>query len=116
MTAITATTPITINLVTFRVYPELPTLYDERVKHLVIYSAVRLGIFLVALVTLLLIGFDWVWGAVFATGIAFALSVIFLGGMRQRAAESLQRRIAKPTPDADTAHEDAQIAAQTDAE
>jgi low affinity Fe/Cu permease len=83
------------------------------VKHLVVYSAVRLGIFLAALAILLIIGFDWVLGAVFATGIALALSVIFLGGMRQRAAASIQNRVTKPVVDADTAHEDAQIAAQS---
>lgn len=114
MTAITATTPITIYLVTFRVYPERPTLYDGRVKPLLTYSIVRLGMFVVALAALLLLGFDWIWGAVFATGITFALSIIFLGTLRQRAAEAIRNRVDKPVLDSDTAHEDSQIAAQDD--
>lgn len=68
--------------------------------------------FVIALAVLLLLGFDWIWGAVFATGITFALSIIFLGTMRQRAAEAIRHRVEKPELDADTAHEDSQIAAQ----
>lgn len=78
-------------------------------KPLVVYSAVRLGMFIVALAALLLIGFDWVWGAVFATVITFALSIIFLGRLRNAAASALRRRVEKPELDADTAHEDSQI-------
>lgn len=122
----TATIPITIHRVTVRVYPDGPTatgrirwqrgavplrIYDGNVKPLAVYSAFRLGMFIVALALLLLMGFDWVWGAVFATVITFALSIIFLGSLRQKAADALRQRVEKPVPDTDTAHEDSQIAA-----
>jgi hypothetical protein len=74
------------------------------------YTAARLGIFLAALVVLLLVGTGWIWGTIFATAIALALSVLFLGSLRQKAADDIQNRVEKPTKDADSETEDAQIA------
>ena len=76
---------------------------------LVTYSLARLGFFLVPLAVLLLLGFDWVWGAVIATIIALALSMLTLRGLRQRAADKLQRRTEKPEKDRDSDTEDRQV-------
>lgn len=73
------------------------------------YTLARLGFFVGALVILLLIGTGWILGAVFASLIALALSVVFLSGMRARIAADIQRRVEKPVTDADSAVEDDQI-------
>ncbi|CAB4629304.1 unannotated protein [freshwater metagenome] len=73
------------------------------------YTLARLGIFVVALVTLLVLGTGWIWGAIFATLISLALSVLLLSGLRQRIAKDIQRRVEKPTPDIDSNVEDDQI-------
>ena len=74
-----------------------------------LYTAVRLGIFIVSLAILLLLGCGWIWGAVFATAISLALSVLFLGPMRQKVADDIRTRVEKPTKDADSAAEDDQL-------
>jgi hypothetical protein len=73
------------------------------------YVLARLGIFVVALAVLVIVGVDWGWSTVFATLIALALSLLFLGPLRQRAADDLQRRTEKPAADTDSAAEDAQL-------
>ena len=73
------------------------------------YTLARLGIFVVALVTLLVLGTGWIWGVIFATLISLALSVLLLSGLRQRIAKDIQRRVEKPTPDIDSNVEDDQI-------
>ena len=73
------------------------------------YTLARLGIFVIALVTLLVLGTGWIWGAIFATLISLALSVLLLSGLRQRIAKDIQRRVEKPTPDIDSNVEDDQI-------
>ena len=73
------------------------------------YTLARLGIFVVALVFLLVLGTGWIWGAVFATLISLALSVLFLSGLRQHIANDIQRRVEKPTTDIDSDVEDDQI-------
>lgn len=78
-------------------------------KPWVVYTAARLGLFLVALVILLSVGTGWVMGTIFATAISLALSVLFLGSLRQRVADSIQRRVTKPEKDADSETEDAQL-------
>lgn len=78
-------------------------------KPWVVYTAARLGMFIVALAVLLLVGTGWIWGSIFATGIALALSVLFLGGLRQKVADGIQRRVEKPEKDIDSAIEDEQI-------
>lgn len=78
-------------------------------KPWLLYTVARLGIFLAALTVLLLVGTGWIWGAVFASAISLALSVLFLGSLRQRVADALQERVEKPAKDADSETEDAQI-------
>jgi hypothetical protein len=73
------------------------------------YVVARLGVFVVALAVLVIVRVDWGWAAVFATLIALAISLLFLGQLRQRAANDLQRRTEKPSPDNDSATEDAQL-------
>ena len=73
------------------------------------YTLARLGFFVVALAILLLLHFDWVFGAIIATVIAFALSMFFLSGLRQRVADDIRRRVEKPEKDGDSDAEDRQI-------
>lgn len=79
-------------------------------KPWVVYTVARLGLFLVALGVLLLVGTGWIWGTIFATGISLALSVLFLGGLRQRVADSIRNRVERPEKDVDSSVEDGQIA------
>lgn len=79
-------------------------------KPWVLYTAARLGIFAVSLVILVLLDTGLIMGAIFATGISLALSVLFLGGLRQRVADSIRTRVEKkPVRDADSATEDDQL-------
>lgn len=78
-------------------------------KAWVLYTLVRLGIFAAALAVLVVVGTGWILGAVFASLIALSLSLLFLGGLRQRAAESLRSRVEKPQRDVDSDIEDEQL-------
>ena len=78
-------------------------------KPWLVYTAARLGMFLAALSVLVLVGTGWIWGAIFATAISLALSVLFLGSLRQKVADSLQQRVERPAQDTDSATEDAQL-------
>ncbi|MFM6968273.1 MAG: DUF4229 domain-containing protein [Microbacteriaceae bacterium] len=78
-------------------------------KPWVLYTVARLGLFLASLAILLLVGTGWVMGAIFATAISLALSVLFLGSVRQRVADSLKDRVTQPKKDADSETEDAQL-------
>lgn len=73
------------------------------------YTLARLGIFVVALIVLLIVGTGWLLSAVFASLIALALSVLFLTELRHRVAADIQRRVSSPAKDDDSAIEDAQI-------
>jgi hypothetical protein len=73
------------------------------------YTLARLGIFVVTLMVLLVLGTGWIWGAIFATLISLALSVLLLSGLRQRIANDIQRRVEKPSSDFDSDVEDDQI-------
>ena len=73
------------------------------------YTLARLGFFVVSLVILLVVGTGWIWGAIFATLISFALSVLLLSGLRRQIASDIQRRVEKPTTDNDSDVEDDQI-------
>lgn len=73
------------------------------------YTLARLGIFAVSLVILLWVGTGWLLGAVFASLIALALSVLFLSDLRRRVAADIQRRVATPVKDRDSDIEDTQI-------
>ena len=77
------------------------------------YTLARLGLFVIAYAVLVLVGTGWILGAVFATLIALALSVLLLGGLRQRVADDIQRRVERTTPDADSSIEDDQVDATT---
>jgi hypothetical protein len=74
-----------------------------------VYTAVRVGLFVVSLAILLLVGCGWIWGAIYATAISLALSVLFLGPMRQKVADDIRNRVEKPSKDADSATEDNQL-------
>lgn len=82
-------------------------------KPWILYTAARLGFFAVALVILLAVGTGWLLGTVFAAIIALALSVVFLGKLRQQVAESIQSRVDRKPVDDDSATEDAQLDAST---
>lgn len=73
------------------------------------YTLARLGFFVVSLVILLVVGTGWIWGAIFATLISFALSVLLLSGLRQKIASDIRRRVEKPVTDSDSDVEDDQI-------
>jgi uncharacterized membrane protein len=77
------------------------------------YTLARLGLFVIAYAVLVLVGTGWILGAVFATLIALALSVLLLGGLRQRVADDIQRRVESTTTDADSSIEDDQVDATT---
>ena len=78
-------------------------------NHWLPYIGIRLGIFVLALVVLVLVGVDWGWSAVFATLISLAVSLLLLGTLRQRAADDLRRRVEKPERDNDSLTGDAQL-------
>ena len=73
------------------------------------YTLARVGLFAVAFTVLVLIGTGWILGAVFATLIALALSVLLLGGLRQRVADDIRRRVEHKTTDVDSTIEDDQV-------
>ena len=73
------------------------------------YTLARIGLFVIAYAVLVLIGTGWILGAVFATLIALALSVLLLGGLRQRVADDIRRRVEHKTTDVDSTIEDDQV-------
>ena len=79
-------------------------------KPWVVYTGARLGLFVGTLVILLLVGTGWIMGTIFATGISLALSVLFLGGLRQKVADGIRTRVEKPEKDEDASVEDDQLA------
>lgn len=83
-------------------------------KPWVLYTAARLGMFLVALTLLLLLGTGWVYGTIFATAISLSLSILFLGNLRQRVADSIRTRVERPVRDSDSATEDDQLDRSSD--
>lgn len=74
-----------------------------------IYTLIRLAMFIGALTVMLLLGIGWVIGAVLATLASLALSIIFLGELRGQVAAALRERVEKPKLDADSEIEDEQI-------
>lgn len=73
------------------------------------YTLARLAFFVVAFIVLLVVGTGWLLGAIFASLIALALSVLFLSDMRTRIAADIQKRVQKPSKDIDSDIEDDQI-------
>lgn len=56
-----------------------------------VYSLIRIGLFLGVFVILYLVGLEWYWAALAAALISMSLSIIFLQKPREEAAESLYR-------------------------
>ena len=73
------------------------------------YTLARVGLFAVAYTVLVLVGTGWILGAIFATLMSLALSVLLLGGLRQRVADDIRRRVEHKTTDVDSSIEDDQV-------
>ena len=73
---------------------------------LLVYTIARLGVFAVILTSLILIGFHPILATVFATMIAFALSLIFLSRAREASSAKLAAAVEKPKRSVDEIHED----------
>lgn len=61
-------------------------------RNWILYSLLRIGLFTVALVGLMLVGFELWLAAIFATIVAFTISYIFFRDRRDELALSLQQR------------------------
>lgn len=75
-------------------------------KPWVLYSLVRIGIFVVAFGLLLLTPLYWWLSAIIAAVIGLCVSYIFFGNLRDAVARDLAERRARPAPDADSTAED----------
>jgi uncharacterized membrane protein YkgB len=73
---------------------------------LLVYTIARLGVFAVILTALILIGFHPILATVFATMIAFALSLVFLRRVREASSAKIAAAVDKPKRSADEVHED----------
>jgi mannitol-specific phosphotransferase system IIBC component len=66
------------------------------------YTVIRLGLFLLLTIVIALIGASWLIAAVLAAMISFAVSVIFLSGMRDELSKQIyQKRNKNNDSDAD---------------
>lgn len=66
------------------------------------YTVIRLGLFLLLTIVIALIGASWLVAAVLAAMISFAVSVIFLSGMRDELSKQIyQKRTKNNDSDAD---------------
>lgn len=80
--------------------------YTGYVKPWVLYSLIRVGIFVVVFGLLLLTPI-WTWlSAIIAAVIGLCVSYIFFGKLRDAVALDLAERRSRPAADADTAAED----------
>ena len=80
--------------------------YTGYVKPWVLYSLIRVGIFVVVFGLLLLTPI-WTWvSAIIAAVVGLCVSYIFFGKLRDAVALDLAQRRARPAGDADTAAED----------
>lgn len=75
-------------------------------KAWLVYTLARLGIFVVALVVLLVIGLPWYWAAIGGALIGLLVSYIALPGLRSAVTTSIAERRARPERDADSDFED----------
>lgn len=77
-------------------------------RALLIYSIVRVGLFIVAFVLLywLLPANLWWLAAICSALISFSLSYIFFGGLRAKVAAEMSARRGRPATDPDAAAED----------
>lgn len=65
------------------------------------YALIRVGIFVVALVALLLLGIPWLWSAIIATVIAFCLAFVLFRRQRDAVAAEWAARRRERTADDD---------------
>ncbi|PZF12712.1 DUF4229 domain-containing protein [Curtobacterium sp. MCPF17_011] len=75
-------------------------------KAWLVYTLARLGIFVVALVVLLVIGLPWYWAAIGGALIGLLVSYIALPGLRGAVTTTIAERRARPERDADSDFED----------
>jgi MFS superfamily sulfate permease-like transporter len=69
----------------------------------ILYSLLRVGLFVAALFILMLLGIEVIPAAIVATIIAFAISYIFFRDHRDALAQQLQQRRENPVEDPDAA-------------
>ena len=82
-----------------------------------VYSLVRLALFVVPFALLMVAGVEWYWAAIVAAIVSLCASYIFLGRQRQTMAEDLSAiRRGRKRPVEDDSAEDAAIDRQTPAE
>lgn len=74
---------------------------------IILFSVLRLAVFLVPLTALIWIGFDWWWAAILATIIGACISFLALNRLRESIARDLADRVDNPAPDVDAEFEDA---------
>ncbi|WP_193509216.1 DUF4229 domain-containing protein [Cryobacterium sp. BB736] len=74
-------------------------------RQLVLYSVLRIGIFLVALALLMLIGLDWLLSAIIAAIIGVCVSYLALSKQREAIAHELQARNTRTKTSTDSSDE-----------
>lgn len=74
-------------------------------RQLVLYSVLRIGIFIVALALLMLIGLDWLLSAIIAAIIGVCVSYLVLSKQREAIAHELQARNTRPKSSTDSSDE-----------
>jgi hypothetical protein len=80
--------------------------YTCRVKPWLAYTLARLGIFVAALLLLLVIAVPWYWATIIAALVGLLVSYIALPRLRHEVASSIAARRATPEHDADSDFED----------
>jgi MFS superfamily sulfate permease-like transporter len=82
------------------------------------YILIRLGLFVGALVILILLGFDKFFSALIAAVVSLAVSLIFFTKQRDRVSEAVYKRINRNdtvgSDDADSDHENAVLDSKKD--
>lgn len=78
-----------------------------RVRAWLIYTVLRVLVFVVPFAVLMLLQVPWLWSAIIAAVVGFCLSYVLLRGQRERVALALAAsRAAGPRRDADELAED----------
>ena len=79
----------------------------KRMKNpLLVYTLARLGVFAVVLTALILIGIHPILATIFATMIAFSISLVFFRKLRAASSAQLVQAVSKPKRGVDETHED----------
>jgi hypothetical protein len=73
---------------------------------LLVYTIARLGVFAAFLTALILIGIHPILATIFATMIAFSLSLVFFRKLRAASSAQLVEKVTKPKTGDDESHED----------